>query len=226
MNKINMGKNENVDILLIIKIIWNDKIIILLFTLVSLVVGYMATKLIKQQYDLKVNYNINMKNHTIAQTCLHKGPFCANILTLGSLIGHLPQHISSSITIPVEQEGLFQIFINGLEKNSEAEISHILNEASIALTEEYKETALLDLSIINKYPNLKTEYFTVFNTYQTLNYIIEGNHKAIDFDYPIETPRPKKIYFIFLLSFLFGPVLGTAIVYFKHYFLNNKKKLL
>lgn len=221
-----MDEYEKIDILLIIKTLWNGKIIILLFTLVSLVAGYMATKLIKQQYDLRVNYNINMKNHTIAQTCLQKGPFCANILTLGSLMKHLPQHITKSVTIPVEQEGLFQIFINGLEKNSEAEISHILNEASIALTEEYKQTALLDLSIIKKYPNLQTEYFTVFNTYQTLNYIIEGNHKAIDFDYPLETPRPKKIYFIFLLSFLFGPALGIAVVYFKHNFLNNKKKLL
>ena len=206
--------NKKLDIFIFIKTIWEEKLLITLFTIVPIFVSYGYYKKSENLYEHKVSFNIDVEkfltyrsNNDCDIACKKKYYF----LELNNLLNE-----------NLELNEQFQITY---KKNEISKLNDIYlnlkNKANIELSKKY-EMEMRDFNkLLNDFNFIPSKiYYSYilerFKYSEVMINLINSDRRVFIFQEPILTKLPNRKLSLFLFTLFLSPILSSFLIFTKY----------
>ena len=212
--------NKKLDIFIFIKTIWEEKLLVTLFTIIPIFISYIYYVKSENLYEHKISFNIDVEKFVTYRTSNDCDIICKK--------RHYFLELNNLLNENLELNEQFQITYkkNEISKLNEIYLN-LKNKANIELSNKYE----IEMRDFNKY----MYDFNFFPSKIYFSYILErvryneimikfmnNDRRVFILQEPILTKLPNRKFSLFLFTLLLSPLLSSFLIFIKY----NHKTLL
>lgn len=206
--------NKKLDIFIFIKTIWEEKLLVTLFTIVPIFVSYGYYKKSENLYEHKVSFNIDVEKFVTYRSSNDCDIVCKK--------RYYFLEINNLLNENLELNEQFQITYkkNEISKLNEIYLN-LKNKANIELSNKY-EVEMRDFNKLMNDSNFFPSkiYFSYilerFKYNEVMIRFLNNDRGVFIFQEPILTTLPNRKLSLFLFTLLLSPILSSFLIFIKY----------